>query len=605
MNINIVKLLGISLTIFVFVLLVGNYTFIGGQHGEPIDEIDPNIQWEFFEKEILQPKQAKEAYGSGEKITFPHIFNNEYGSEKMYGTYVAKTKLPKSEDTENIAIYVPFEYGSYNLFVDDQLLAKNGVVGTTKVEQVPENAPKIGQVHSKEQEVYITLQLSNFYSVRGGFSIPLYIGQFSELVKEHNSSIIFHFFINGIIFVASICSLLIGIFDNRNKRMILFATFCFVIALRSVFARPFLYSITIFDIPWQLAVKIEAICTVLAFSVAITFLVNYIFPSLNKRLFWAAQTLLAIQLMLIIFFEPIIFQKTFAYTLSLSLVLLMFMIFKSLSGVNALTIDNNVHFVGIIVLFMATIHDLIVVHKILHISLLVQHSQAIYVMLISVVICWEYAQKQKEQQRLKDEILALNASLDLKIKERTVQLEEANEMLQHLATKDALTGIANRYAFDHHLELYFEQAVNNKTNLSLLIIDLDYFKKYNDQYGHIMGDTLLHNVVTIIDKHLPTEALFARYGGEEFAIIYPGANEEQLTQLGYKIVEAVANKRFEHCQHPDKYVTISAGGYTMTAKDLFTSPKQLIKASDERLYVAKRNGRNQYVGNNIGVLNTI
>ncbi|MER2000024.1 MAG: diguanylate cyclase, partial [Lysinibacillus sp.] len=82
----------------------------------------------------------------------------------------------------------------------------------------------------------------------------------------------------------------------------------------------------------------------------------------------------------------------------------------------------------------------------------------------------------------------------------------------------------------------------------------------------------------------------------EFAIIYPEADELQLTQLGHQIVAAVSEKCLEHIQHPDSYVTISAGGYTMTVKDSFTSKKQLIIASDERLYEAKHNGRNQFVG---------
>ena len=595
---NPLKLLSIAITLFATIILIGNFTFIGGQHGKPIDEIDPSIQWEFFEKQLLNPNQAKNAYGTGENISFPHRFDEHYSSVEMYGTYVAKVKLPKVENGENIAIYIPFEYGSYKLFVDDRLLAKNGVVGTTKEQQTPESAPKIGQIHSKEQEVYITLQLSNFYSLRGGFSIPLYIGTFSELVAEHNSAIIFHFFINGIIFIASIFSLLVGLFTNHNKRMILFAMFCFLIAVRAVFARPFLYSITIFDIPWQLGVKIESICTVLALSIAFTFLVNFIFPTLYKQLFWVAQALLAVQLVLVIFTEPLIFQKTAVYTLLLTLVLFLIMVLKSLFGAKTLTLEHAVHFVGTFVIFMATVHDLVVVQKGYNVALLVQHSQAIYVMLVCFAVSLKYAQKQKEEQRLKDEILSLNTSLDLKIKERTAQLEKANETLQQLATKDALTGIANRYAFDHHLELYFEQALENRSNLSLILIDLDYFKTYNDHYGHLMGDALLQQVVAVISEHLPPEALFARYGGEEFAIIYPEVDEQQLTQLGHQIVEAVSGKRFEHIQHPNSYVTISAGGYTMTVKDSFTSKRQLISASDELLYEAKHNGRNQYVGHN-------
>lgn len=595
MKLHSFKLFTIAIGIFIILMVIENFTFLGGIHGQQIDEIDPSIQWEFFEQQLLEPEEAIKAYGTGEKIIFPHIYYERYPSIEMYGTYIAKVKLPKVKNEENLAIYVPFEYGSYKLYVNNQFIAKNGGVGTTKAEQVPENAPKIGQIQGTEQEVYITLQHSNFYSLRGGFSKPLYIGPFTKLVNEHNSVIIFHFFINGIIFIAGIFSLLVGLFNNRNKRMILFALFCFIIAVRSLFARPFLYSITIFDVPWHIGVKIEALCTVFAFSIAFSFFAQLVSSSLYKRLFWLAQATLIIQLLLVLFTEPLIFQKTTVYVLLIVFVLLLYLIFMTLRNSKVFTLELATHFVGSIVIFMAAVSDMIVVQQGLNFALLFQHSQVIYVMLICLVISWQYAQKQQAEQLLKNEILALNESLDLKIKERTVQLEKANAALQQLATKDALTGIANRYAFDHHLQLCFEEALQKKNNLSLLLIDLDYFKKYNDHYGHIMGDALLQRVVAVINDHVPPEALFARYGGEEFAIIYPLADEQTLKQLGTKIVNIVFAEQFEHIQHPKKVATISVGGYTMTTKDSFTSIKQLINVSDERLYVAKNNGRNQFI----------
>lgn len=592
---NVLSLFIISVLIFVLLIVINNFTFIGGQLGVPIDQVDPSMQWEFFEKQLLNPQQAAEAYGTGQAISFPHKFKEQYGTTDMYGTYVAKVKLPHEENVDNLAIYVPFQYGSYKLYVNNQFIAKNGVVGTTKEQQVPENAPKIGQIHTRDEEVYITLQLSNFYSLRGGFLKPLYVGDFSEFVNKHNSTMIFHFFINGIIFVASIFAFLLGFFNNRNKQTILFALFCLVISIRSVFARPFFYSITVLDVPWEAAVKVESICTVLAVSLAISFLLNALLPTYFKRLFWIAQSLLAIQLVLILFTEPLVFQQANIYTFTCALLLLFYIFIKGVVTYKTFTLELAVHFIGSFVIFMAAVHDWVVIQEGKEVALLVQHSQAVYVMLICVMISIHYAQKQKQEQCLKNEILALNASLDLKIKERTVQLEEANKTLNQLATKDALTGIANRYAFDQQLERSFEHAIQTKQNVSLLLIDLDAFKKYNDCYGHVMGDALLQQVVSVIAKQLPEETFFARYGGEEFAIIYPNADEEQLTKLGEKIVESVAKQRLEHIHNTPGYATISVGGYTMTANNLLETKKQFITAADERLYSAKKNGKNQFM----------
>lgn len=140
-----------------------------------------------------------------------------------------------------------------------------------------------------------------------------------------------------------------------------------------------------------------------------------------------------------------------------------------------------------------------------------------------------------------------------------------------------------------------QEAKLKRTPLSLLLIDLDYFKLYNDYYGHVKGDMLLQSIVTTINEVLPEEALFSRYGGEEFAIIFPNASKAQMDALGETLVQVVAAKHYEHSQHPLGIATISIGGYTMMPDDDFTSEKQLIKLSDDHLYEAKHNGKNRFI----------
>ena len=102
MKLHPFKLFTIAIGIFVILMVIENFTFLGTIHGQPIDEIDPSIQWEFFEQQLLEPEQAIKAYGTGEKITFPHIYYEHYPSIEMYGTYVAKVKLPKVKNEENL-----------------------------------------------------------------------------------------------------------------------------------------------------------------------------------------------------------------------------------------------------------------------------------------------------------------------------------------------------------------------------------------------------------------------------------------------------------------------------------------------------------------------
>lgn len=595
MNQYITKVWSLALLLFIMVIGFGNFSFIGDPTGDSISKIDPSIQWEFFEQQLLSPEEVHRQYGTGERIQFPHSFKEQYGTSVMYGTYAAKIKLPEVEGEQNLAIYVPFQYGSYELYVGEKLVAKNGVVGSTKEEQVPEMAPKIGQLHVAGEEVLVTMQLSNFHSARGGFVAAPYIGEFKSLVNTHNTAIIFRFFITGIIVIASMFALLYGWFNNRNYQILLFSLFSMALAVRALFSRPYIYSITILNVSWQTALKIEMLCSLLAVTIALKCLFVYFVPTLNRKILWIFRIIFAIQFVLIVVTEPLVFQQTFEYVFSLAMLLLLYIYGVSIPQLKKVNAVIAIHYIGTLVVLMTAIYDFIVVKFVLDRPLLVLYSIAIYVVLVSSLICWQFAQRQKSEQLLKQELLELNASLDMKIKERTQQLEQANEALAKLATIDALTGIGNRYAFDEQLHKAFRGVRSQEDQLGLMMIDIDEFKKYNDYYGHIDGDKLLQEVVQTIAEQLPEDVSFARYGGEEFAIIYPQATEKNFVQLGEQIVNAVAAKRFQHIKHPLGYVTISMGGYLMGNVDSFASEKELIRLADEQLYKAKNNGKNLFV----------
>lgn len=585
----------IALAIVSGLIYVSSNTFLGMHYGEPLEELDPNVQWEFFKEQFVSPKQAESLYGTGEQVEMPHKFYDHYDTVEMYGTYIAKVTLPNKIDGENLAAFVPYQYGSYQLYIGNQLIAKNGEIATEKEQQVSEMSPKIGQLYIDKQEVYVTLQLSSYKSLRGGLAKPIFVGEYNDMLKNYNSTIIFHFFVNGMIFIVGVFALLFGWFNKYNIRTILFAMFCLIISIRSMFARPFIYSTTELNVPWEVAMKIELACTILATFVAIAFLHRFFVPTFSKVIIRLSYGLLGIQLILTIFSEPLVFQRTFSIVFLITLLLLLFIFVKVFFVVRHMNLEVSIHYVGSLIILFSTIHDFIVVDRVLNSPLLMQYSHVIYVLLVVVLFSRQFAQKLEQEKRLNTEILELNASLDEKIKERTEQLQLANVQLKQLATKDALTGIANRYIFDEKIEYYFEKAKQTDGYLSLLLIDLDAFKKYNDHYGHIMGDMLLRKVVTVIGEQLPEDVLFARYGGEEFAIIYPHANENQVEELGNKIVSAVAMKRFEHAMQDWGYATISVGGCTMSPTRPFTTNKQLIAVADKQLYKVKHNGKNNFL----------
>jgi diguanylate cyclase (GGDEF)-like protein len=176
------------------------------------------------------------------------------------------------------------------------------------------------------------------------------------------------------------------------------------------------------------------------------------------------------------------------------------------------------------------------------------------------------------------------------------QLEEANQALQHLATSDSLTQLANRRRFDEYLDHELQRMAREAAPLSLILCDVDFFKTYNDTYGHQAGDACLQQVAKAISQAVSRPAdLVARYGGEEFALILPNTNAEGAVQIAEKVRSEVKALEIAHAKSQiSKCVTISLG--VASAVPYHTSSSaMLISAADEALYHAKAKGRDRVV----------
>lgn len=181
------------------------------------------------------------------------------------------------------------------------------------------------------------------------------------------------------------------------------------------------------------------------------------------------------------------------------------------------------------------------------------------------------------------------------LKERSEQLEQANQTLQHLSSVDGLTGIANRRHFDESLEMEWRRAYRAEFPLSLIMIDIDFFKAFNDSYGHQSGDEALKLVATALSDGLKRPGdLTARYGGEEFAVILQGASKEGAVKIAQALRQKVEALGILHKDSPANVVTVSLGVATADPRR-DPSPPALLASADRALYQAKQQGRNRVV----------
>ena len=181
--------------------------------------------------------------------------------------------------------------------------------------------------------------------------------------------------------------------------------------------------------------------------------------------------------------------------------------------------------------------------------------------------------------------LAQHVTLALDNTIRHAQVEEQ-------ARLDSLTGVYNHGYFLKRLAEQAKETATAKTPLSLIMLDIDYFKQYNDTYGHLVGDQILNSLCSAIKQHIKQGDAVGRWGGEEFIISLPNATGEQATQVAKRISETMAGLRVEDREHrtvPVPTVSQGIGMFPSEADEIY----RLIDLADRRLYVAKERGRNQ------------
>ncbi|MGF1713830.1 diguanylate cyclase [Photobacterium chitinilyticum] len=201
------------------------------------------------------------------------------------------------------------------------------------------------------------------------------------------------------------------------------------------------------------------------------------------------------------------------------------------------------------------------------------------------------------RRQAEENLISLNRELEQRVSDRTAELESVNRKLEKISRLDPLTSVSNRRVFDERINEEWRRAERHQLPLSLLIIDVDLFKAYNDCYGHAAGDQCLKiiaNTLATLEKR--AGALFARFGGEEFVLLLPGQDKIAARYAAQRAIHAIRELQLPRTQGTDcapDIVTISIGLST-SIPSMQGSAEELFKQADTALYKAKSLGRNQY-----------
>ena len=566
-----------------------------------LTEDQPSIlsgQWLFYPQQLIQEPSAVLASNT---VELPASFKDLVGNTNTYGTFIGHFQIPKEFLGRRIAIWIPNQYGAYRVFLNGDPLVRVGTVGADASHHETENAPRIAYFVPESEYFTLTIQASSFQSLQGGLKNPMKIGLGRTIEQEYQRLMMSIAMICGAVLGIGLFTLMFSAFSLANggntKRIFIFGIFIVFLALHNLFSPPYAYT-TFLNLSWSWGIRLEYLFSFLA----ILFFLSYMFllssRYLHRWVYSAAMLLLSFNIGVTLWAEPTIFQQ-FAFYSSFFFVLILanfaYGFYQTLrSGEHY----SKINFWAVIILCGTFIHDFLLTLNLvnsIHLSFI---STSVYALLIMFQQARNYAYHNLRIERLNQKLIHLNNSLDLKVQERTEQLSLLNEKLEIQIKTDALTGAYNRRALNEEIQrLYFETLQNKRHILVFAMLDVDYFKKYNDHYGHLKGDQILRNLVKVLQNTLPKNAFVARYGGEEFAILLHDIPHPAIAPLMQKVLQAVRDAAFEHVAREDykQYVTLSMGVAWMTRERAYTHVDDFMKAADAHLYQAKQAGRDQVV----------
>ncbi len=520
---------------------------------------------------------------------------------KYFSTYSKKIAIPENLVGKWLSIFIPYQNSISKVSINGTPLVRVIQNDKPTAENEYSISPRLIFFQADDKILNIEIELIDNLNTKYEQNVSYDLGQSIVILKAKDGyqkqyrDFLIRTLLAGGILIFGIFTTLFAYYLNRQTYYYFIGILSIVVALRSSFATPYIYTL-VYDIDWQFAVRIEFILCVLMAAIFINYLKDLYAKYFSKKIYILAVVLLMMLMLVIIFTPPVIFQRVFLYVIS---ILFLMTLYSFYIGIKILREDRNAYPVsylwGICVVDFAFLHDFFLYYQVIRTIDITLALVAVYILYVVFTMSILFARQVGNIERLNKNLAEANTHLDEKVEQRTEQLIQLNQRLERQSKIDALTGVYNRGYLNKKLEEQYIQAVVQTEKMSLMMLDIDFFKKYNDYYGHLQGDELIKTIAQAIIKNIPDSAFLGRYGGEEFVVILNNTHAEECRQIAQRICWQVENLALEHLGRPNdpQIVTISLGAVSIYNVKRYQNVFEILQLADTLLYQAKANGRNQ------------
>ncbi|MEA4805788.1 diguanylate cyclase [Acetobacterium wieringae] len=579
--------------------------------------------WAFYWNQLLEPASIDQGTLSA-YVPFPSSWNKyQIDDEKIPGSGYATYRLKfTAADNQILALKIPKVRTAYKLFINGEPITTVGTIGTTRETMVPKYQPQVVAFNAVSGENEIVLEVSNFYRPSGGLLNSIQLGGESQLLTIRYFGLTYELFLFGALMMMGVYHLALFCFRRKDRAPLYFGLFCTLVAIRTLFiGEAFLFSF-FQNLNFEIIYKVQTLSFYLGVPLILMFF-RSILPQYFNPLIVRTTQIIAGAYTLVVLFTPTWIAAIINPLYQIWTVLMIIYLFAMLIKIalhreknSGLIILGGLFLIATCLMDIITLSPWISDNWLSFLQTIFQGDansstgQLIFAVLYSLLLAKTFTESLEQRTVMSEQLAEMNDHLDELVAQRTreltasndrieqqnYELELINHELQRLSLRDPLTELWNRRKYDETIVMEWNRCLRQHRPISLLFIDVDYFKNYNDLYGHVAGDATLIKIGNTLRTALsrPTD-MVVRYGGEEFIVLLAETDKEEALSNAHRLLKKVEALAIPHEGSVVKNcITVSIGVATLLP-DHHSRHEDLVKMADEALYQAKSNGRNQVV----------